>query len=110
MFLKGELSNRPVNKYRSLIPGNGMRYSLMPIFYKAGSYSQGLYVSPKDLVSAWFGTIIYDDLTHYARAIARPSPCWDGPCSDATKERVPATTRLQLLRKSASARPDCPQG
>jgi hypothetical protein len=40
MFLKGELSNRLVNKYRRLIPGNGMRYSLMAIFYKAGSCSQ----------------------------------------------------------------------
>jgi hypothetical protein len=30
----------------------------------------GLYVSPNDLVIAWFGTIIYDDLTHYARAMA----------------------------------------
>jgi CubicO group peptidase (beta-lactamase class C family) len=40
--------------------------------WKAGLCGQGLYVSPgKDLVIAWFSTVVHTDLPVYARAIAQ---------------------------------------
>jgi CubicO group peptidase (beta-lactamase class C family) len=76
LFLKGELGNRLVNKYFTESPPEANSWQWDGVFadgdfFKSGSYSQGIYVSPaKDVVVVWFGTNLYNDMTHYARAIA----------------------------------------
>lgn len=76
IFLKGEFGNRLTNKYFPASPPVANHWQWDAVFadgdlYKSGTMSQGIYVSPnKDVVICWFSTILFNDLTQYARAIA----------------------------------------
>jgi CubicO group peptidase (beta-lactamase class C family) len=76
IFLKGELGNRLTTANFSASPPSANSWQWDAVwddgdFYKGGVYGQGLYVSPgRDLVVAWFSTVMSTDLTQYARQIA----------------------------------------
>lgn len=76
MFLKGELGNRLVTNSFPVHPPVANHWQWDAIwddgdFYKGGVFGQGLYVSPgRDLVIAWFSTVMSSDLPQYARQIA----------------------------------------
>jgi CubicO group peptidase (beta-lactamase class C family) len=80
IYLKGELGRRMVERYFPASPpvANSWQWDAVFAdgdFYKSGTLGQGLYVSPdKDLVVVWFSTILFTDLTQYARAIAQSYP------------------------------------
>lgn len=80
IFLKGELGNRLTNRSFSIDPPTANTWQWDAVwddgdFYKGGVYGQGLYVSPKkDLVIAFFSTVMSSDLTQYARRIALETP------------------------------------
>jgi CubicO group peptidase (beta-lactamase class C family) len=76
IFLKGELGNRLTTASFPASPPSANHWQWDAIwsdgdFYKGGVYGQGLYVSPsRDLVIAWFSTVMSTDLTQFARQIA----------------------------------------
>jgi CubicO group peptidase (beta-lactamase class C family) len=76
IFLKGELGNRMVSDSFPANPPSANHWQWDAVwddgdFYKGGVFGQGLYVSPdRDLVIAWYSTVMSSDLTQYARQIA----------------------------------------
>lgn len=76
MFLQGELGNRLVTSTFPAHPPSANHWQWDAVwddgdFYKGGVFGQGLYVSPgRDLVVAWYSTVMSSDLTQYARKIA----------------------------------------
>jgi CubicO group peptidase (beta-lactamase class C family) len=76
IFLKGELGNRLVNNSFPVHPPSANHWQWDAVwedgdFYKGGVFGQGLYVSPdRDLVIAWYSTVMSSDLTQYARQVA----------------------------------------
>jgi CubicO group peptidase (beta-lactamase class C family) len=76
IFPKGELSQVMINHAFPAHPPNANHWQWDAIwddgdFFKGGVFGQGLYVSPsRDLVVAWFSTVMSSDLTQYARQIA----------------------------------------
>lgn len=76
MFLRGELGNRLVTSMFPAHPPTANHWQWDAVwddgdFYKGGVFGQGLYVSPgRDLVIAWYSTVMLSDLTQYARQIA----------------------------------------
>jgi CubicO group peptidase (beta-lactamase class C family) len=76
IFLKGELGNRLVNNSFPAHPPSSNHWQWDAVwedgdFYKGGVFGQGLYVSAdRDLVIAWYSTVMSSDLTQYARQIA----------------------------------------
>jgi CubicO group peptidase (beta-lactamase class C family) len=76
IFLKGELGNRLITGSFPAHPPTANHWQWDAVwddgdFYKGGVFGQGLYVSPgRDLVVAWFSTVMSSDLTQYARQIA----------------------------------------
>lgn len=76
VFLKGELGNRLVTAMFPAHPPSANHWQWDAVwddgdFYKGGVFGQGLYVSPgRDLVVAWYSTVMSSDLTQYARQIA----------------------------------------
>lgn len=76
IFRKGELGNVMANNVFPVHPPVANHWQWDAIwedgdFFKGGVFGQGLYVSPgKDLVVAWFSTVMSSDLTQYARQIA----------------------------------------
>jgi CubicO group peptidase (beta-lactamase class C family) len=80
IFLAGELGNRLTNINFSIDPPTSNAWQWDAVwddgdFYKGGVYGQGLYVSPnRDLVIAFFSTVMSTDLTQYARRIALETP------------------------------------
>jgi CubicO group peptidase (beta-lactamase class C family) len=92
IFLKGELGNRLTTASFPASPPSANHWQWDAIwpdgdFYKGGVYGQGLYISPdKDIVIAWFSTVMSSDMTQYARQIAidigsrsRSAPTKDAP-------------------------------
>jgi CubicO group peptidase (beta-lactamase class C family) len=80
IFLRGELGNRLTTATFPASPPSANHWQWDAVwddgdFYKGGVYGQGLYISPaKDLVIAWFSTVMSTDLTQYARRIAMDTP------------------------------------
>ena len=76
IFRKGELGNVMAKNVFPVHPPIANHWQWDAIwedgdFFKGGVFGQGLYVSPgKDLVVAWFSTVMSSDLTQYARQIA----------------------------------------
>jgi CubicO group peptidase (beta-lactamase class C family) len=76
IFLEGEFGNRLTGKYFPLSPPAANHWQWDAVFpdgdlFKSGTFGQGIYVSPaRDLVIVWHSTILFNDLTQYARAIA----------------------------------------
>jgi CubicO group peptidase (beta-lactamase class C family) len=76
IFLKGELGNRLITSSFPAHPPSANHWQWDAVwddgdFYKGGVFGQGLYVSPgRDLVVAWYSTVMSSDLTQYARQIA----------------------------------------
>lgn len=76
IFLKGELGNRLISSAFPVHPPSANHWQWDAIwddgdFWKGGVFGQGLYVSPgRDLVIAWYSTVMSSDLTQYARQIA----------------------------------------
>jgi CubicO group peptidase (beta-lactamase class C family) len=80
IFLAGELGNRLTNNSFSIDPPTANAWQWDAVwddgdFYKGGVYGQGLYVSPsRDLVIAFYSTVMSTELTQYARRIALETP------------------------------------
>jgi CubicO group peptidase (beta-lactamase class C family) len=80
IFLEGELGNRLTEGSFSIDPPTANAWQWDAVwedgdFYKGGVYGQGLYVSPRrDLVIAFYSTVMSTDLTQYARRIALETP------------------------------------
>jgi CubicO group peptidase (beta-lactamase class C family) len=76
IFLEGELGKQIVNSSFSANPPSANHWQWDAIwddgdFFKGGVFGQGLYVSPgRDLVIAWYSTVMTSELTNYARQIA----------------------------------------
>ena len=76
VFLKGELGNLLVTAIFPAHPPSANHWQWDAVwddgdFWKGGVFGQGLYVSPgRDLVVAWYSTVMSSDLTQYARQIA----------------------------------------
>jgi CubicO group peptidase (beta-lactamase class C family) len=76
IFPKGELSNVMRNQAFPAHPPTANHWQWDAVwddgdFFKGGVFGQGLYVSPgRDLVVAWYSTVMSSDLTQYARQIA----------------------------------------
>jgi CubicO group peptidase (beta-lactamase class C family) len=76
IFLKGELGKLMVNSVFPAHPPSANHWQWDAVwddgdFFKGGVFGQGLYVSPgRDLVVAWYSTVMSSDLTQYARQIA----------------------------------------
>lgn len=76
IFLNGELGNRLMTASFPAHPPSANHWQWDAVwddgdFYKGGVFGQGLYVSPgRDLVIAWYSTVMSSDLTQYARQIA----------------------------------------
>ena len=90
IYLKGELGNRLTSAVFPNSPPSANHWQWDAVWpdgdsCKGGVYGQGLYVSPaKNLVIAWFSTVMSTDLMQYARQIAMNTPAlrWSAGTGD----------------------------
>jgi CubicO group peptidase (beta-lactamase class C family) len=79
IFLEGEFGRRLVEKYFPMSPPVANHWQWDAVWadgdmYKSGTFGQGIYASPgKDLVIGFMSTVLFTDLTQYARATAMAS-------------------------------------